>query len=84
MFSRVRLEVTPKDPFGALARVVMAASTGRQEAQSQSFAAFGPVQIALQGIADQACHGNLFPLGQKLQLTIRAFFHSRKMAMRHI
>jgi hypothetical protein len=34
------LEVTPKNLFGALGGVVMTATSGPEEAQSQSFAAF--------------------------------------------
>ena len=71
------LEVTPKKLFSALGGAVMAASSGRQKAQSQSFATLGLVQVAPQGIADQGRNGKLFSLGQKAQLTIRGFFKKK-------
>jgi hypothetical protein len=70
----VWVEVAPKKLFGALGGVAMTASPGRQESQSQSLAALGLVKVAPQGIADQGRHRELFSLGQKVQLTIRAFF----------
>ena len=69
----MRLEVTPKNLFGALGGVVMTATSGPEETQSQSLDVFGLAQIAPQGIADQGCNGKLFSLGQKLQLTGRGF-----------
>ena len=69
----VRLEVAPKKLFGALGGVVMTASPGREEAQSQSFAAVGLVKISPQGIAHQGRNRELFSLGQKVQLQFRAF-----------
>ena len=68
------LEVAPKKLFDALGGVVMTASPGRQEPQSQSSAALGLVKVAPQGIADQGRNRELFSLGQKVQLPIRAFF----------
>jgi len=68
------LEVAPKKLFDALGGVVMTASPGRQEPQSQSSAALGLVKVAPQGIADQGRNRELFSLGQKVQLTILAFF----------
>ena len=69
----MRLEVTPKNLFGALGGIVMTATSGPEETQSQSLDVFGLAQIAPQGIAHQGCNWNLFPLGEKLQLTSRGF-----------
>jgi len=68
------LEVAPKELFGALGGVVMAASSRRQEAQPQLFAPPRLVQIAPQGIAHQSRNRELFSLSQKAQLTLRGFF----------
>ena len=59
----VCLEVTPKKLFGAPGSVVMTASPGRQERQSQSFAALGLVKILPQGIAHLGRNRQLFSLG---------------------
>jgi hypothetical protein len=75
----VWLQVAPKELFGALGGVVIAAPSSRQEAQPLFFAALGLVQIAPQGIADQGRHPWLFSLGQKVQLTIRAFIKNKVM-----
>jgi hypothetical protein len=70
----VWLKVAPKKFFGAFRRVVMAASFGLQEAQPQFSPTPGLVQIAPQSITDQGRDRELFSLGQKAQLTVRAFF----------
>jgi hypothetical protein len=70
----VWLKVAPKQLFGTFGGVVMAASSGRQEAQPQFSATPGLVQIAPQSITDQGRNRELFSLGQKAQLTLRAFF----------
>jgi len=69
----VWLDVAPKKFFGPLGSVVMAASSDRQEPQSQPLPAPGLVKEASQGIADQGGNRKFFPPGQMVKLTIRAF-----------
>ena len=68
------MEVAPKKLFRARGGIVMAALSGRQEAQPHFLATPSLVQKAPQGIADQDRNGKLFALGQEAQLAIRGFF----------